>query len=210
MMKGLFIAFEGADGCGKSTQVRFLTKYLIEQGVDVLSTREPGGCPVSERIRDIVLDRNVENMSAQTEALLYAAARAQHVYEVIRPAVEAGRVVLCDRFIFSSLAYQGYGRQLGVDEVRAINDFAIMGCMPDITVFINIPPERAFERMNELKVRDRIEKEDISFHERVFRGFIELSKNEELILIDASGTKFETHELIKNKLMPVFKKAGVL
>ena len=209
-MKGLFIAFEGADGCGKSTQVRFLTKYLKELGVDVLSTREPGGCPVSERIRDIVLDRDVENMSAQTEALLYAAARAQHVYEVIRPAVEAGRVVLCDRFIFSSLAYQGYGRQLGVDEVRAINDFAIMGCMPDITVFINIPPERAFERMNELKVHDRIEKEDMSFHERVFRGFIELSKSEEIMLIDASGTKFETHELIKEKLMPIFKKAGVL
>ena len=209
-MAGLFIAFEGADGCGKSTQVRFLTKYLKEQGVDVLSTREPGGCPVSERIRDIVLDRDVENMSAQTEALLYAAARAQHVYEVIRPAVEAGRVVLCDRFIFSSLAYQGYGRQLGVDEVRAINEFAITGCMPDITVFINIPPERAFERMNELKVHDRIEREDISFHERVFRGFIELSKSEEIMLIDASGTKFETHELIKQKLMPVFKKAGVL
>ena len=209
-MAGLFIAFEGADGCGKSTQVRFLTQYLKEQGVDVLSTREPGGCPVSERIRDIVLDRDIENMSAQTEALLYAAARAQHVFEVIRPAVEAGRVVLCDRFIFSSLAYQGYGRQLGVDKVRAINDFAIMGCMPDITVFINIPPERAFERMNELKVHDRIEREDMSFHERVFKGFIELSKSEEIMLIDASGTKFETHELIKQKLMPVFKKAGVL
>ena len=209
-MAGLFIAFEGADGCGKSTQVRFLTQYLKEQGVDVLSTREPGGCPVSERIRDIVLDRDIENMSAQTEALLYAAARAQHVFEVIRPAVEAGRVVLCDRFIFSSLAYQGYGRQLGVDKVRAINDFAIMGCMPDITVFINIPPERAFERMNELKVHDRIEREDMSFHERVFKGFIELSKSEEIMLIDASGTKFETHELIKQKLMPVFRKAGVL
>ncbi len=209
-MAGLFIAFEGADGCGKSTQVRFLTQYLKEQGVDVLGTREPGGCPVSERIRDIVLDRDIENMSAQTEALLYAAARAQHVFEVIRPAVEAGRVVLCDRFIFSSLAYQGYGRQLGVDKVRAINDFAIMGCMPDITVFINIPPERAFERMNELKVHDRIEREDMSFHERVFKGFIELSKSEEIMLIDASGTKFETHELIKQKLMPVFKKAGVL
>ncbi len=209
-MAGLFIAFEGADGCGKSTQVRFLTQYLQGLGVDVLSTREPGGCPVSERIRDIVLDRNIENMSAQTEALLYAAARAQHVYEVIRPAVEAGRVVLCDRFIFSSLAYQGYGRELGVDEVRAINEFAIMGCMPDITVFINIPPERAFERMNELKVHDRIEKEDMSFHERVFRGFIELSKSEEIMLIDANGTKFETHELIKSKLLPVFKKAGVI
>jgi len=209
-MAGLFIALEGADGSGKSTQVRFLAEHLREQGVDVLATREPGGCPVSERIRDIVLDRHVDDMSAQAEALLYAAARAQHVYEVIRPAVEAGKVVLCDRFIYSSLAYQGYGRQLGVDKVRYINEFAISGCMPDVTVFMSIPPERAFERMNEMKVHDRIEREDISFHERVFEGYLELSKSEGIMLIDASGNKFETHELIKRKLEPVLKEAGVL
>lgn len=209
-MAGLFIAFEGADGCGKSTQVRYLTEYLKELGVDVLSTREPGGCPVSERIRDIVLDRNIEDMCAETEALLYAAARAQHVYEVIKPAVEAGKVVLCDRFIYSSLAYQGYGRQLGVDRVRYINDFAISGCMPDVTVFISVPPECAFERMNDMKEYDRIEREDMSFHDRVFEGYIELSKTEGIMLIDASGTKQETHELIKQKLIPVLKEAGVL
>lgn len=209
-MAGLFIAFEGADGCGKSTQVRYLTEYLKELGVDVLSTREPGGCPVSERIRDIVLDRNIEDMCAETEALLYAAARAQHVYEVIKPAVEAGKVVLCDRFIYSSLAYQGYGRQLGIDRVRYINEFAISGCMPDVTVFISVPPERAFERMNDMKEYDRIEREEMSFHERVFEGYIELSKTEGIMLIDASGTKQETHELIKQKLIPVLKEAGVL
>ena len=209
-MAGLFIAFEGADGCGKSTQVRLLSEFLTAQGADVLSTREPGGCPISERIRDIVLDRNIENMSPETEALLYAAARAQHVYEVIRPAVTAGRIVLCDRFIFSSLAYQGFGRNLGVKEVRAINEFAVSGCMPDVTVFINIPPERAFERMNELKVHDRIEREDISFHERVFEGFTKLSKSENIISIDAGGTKFETHEIIKQKLLPILEKAGLL
>lgn len=209
-MAGLFIAFEGADGCGKSTQVRYLTEYLQELGVDVLSTREPGGCPVSERIRDIVLDRNIEDMCAETEALLYAAARAQHVYEVIKPAVEAGKVVLCDRFIYSSLAYQGYGRQLGVDRVRYINEFAISGCMPDVTVFISVPPERAFERMNDFKEYDRIEREDISFHDRVFEGYIELSKTEGIMLIDASGSKQETHDLIKQKLIPVLKEAGVL
>lgn len=209
-MAGLFIAFEGADGCGKSTQVRYLTEYLKELGVDVLSTREPGGCSVSERIRDIVLDRNIEDMCAETEALLYAAARAQHVYEVIKPAVEAGKVVLCDRFIYSSLAYQGYGRQLGVDTVRYINEFAISGCMPDVTVFISVPPERAFERMNDMKEYDRIEREDMSFHDRVFEGYIELSKTEGIMLIDASGTKQETHELIKQKLIPVLKEAEVL
>ena len=208
-MAGLFIAFEGADGCGKSTQVRFLAEYLREQGVDVLATREPGGCPVSERIRDIVLDRDIEDMSDQTEALLYAAARAQHVYEVIKPAVQAGKVVLCDRFIYSSLAYQGYGRQLGVSEVRAINEFAIMGCMPDITVFMNFSPERAFSRMNEMKEYDRIEREDLSFHERVFEGFQELAKSEDIMPIDANGTKFETHEIIKKALMPALKKAGL-
>jgi dTMP kinase len=209
-MAGLFIAFEGADGCGKSTQLRFLAKYLVEQGVDVVSTREPGGCPVSERIRDIVLDREIEDMSAQTEALLYAAARAQHVYEVIKPAVDAGKIVLCDRFMYSSLAYQGYGRKLGVDEVRAINEFAIMGYMPDITVFMNYSPERAFNRMNELKEYDRIEKEDMSFHERVFKGFQELAKSPDIMAIDATGTKFETHEIIKQSLLPVFQKAGIL
>lgn len=209
-MAGLFIAFEGADGCGKSTQLRFMAQYLAEQGIDALSTREPGGCPVSERIRDIVLDKNIEDMSAQTEALLYAAARAQHVYEVIRPAVDSGRVVLCDRFIYSSIAYQGYGRQLGVNEVRAINEFAIMGCMPDITVFMNFSPERAFDRMNELKEYDRIEREDMSFHQRVFGGFIELAKSRDILPIDAKGTKFETHEIIKAALMPTFIKAGVL
>lgn len=209
-MAGLFIAFEGADGCGKSTQVRYLTEYLKVLGVDVLSTREPGGCPVSERIRDIVLDRDIEDMCAETEALLYAAARAQHVYEVVKPAVEAGKVVLCDRFIYSSLAYQGYGRELGVDKVRYINEFAISGCMPDVTVFISVPPERAFERMNETKEYDRIEREEMSFHDRVFEGYIELSKSEGIMLIDASGTKQETHELIKQKLLPVLKEAGVL
>ncbi|MBT3319330.1 MAG: dTMP kinase [Clostridia bacterium] len=209
-MAGLFIAFEGADGCGKSTQLRFMAEFLREQGVDVVSTREPGGCPVSERIRDIVLDRDIEDMSAQTEALLYAAARAQHVYEIIKPAVDAGRVVLCDRFMYSSLAYQGYGRQLGVDEVRAINEFAIMGYMPDITVFMNFSPERAFGRMNELKEYDRIEKEDMSFHERVFEGFQKLAKSPDILAIDANGTKFETHEVIKRALMPTFKQAGIL
>ncbi len=209
-MAGLFIAFEGADGCGKSTQLKFMAEYLKEQGVDVLSTREPGGCPVSERIRDIVLDKNIDNMSAQTEALLYAAARAQHVYEVIKPAVDAGRVVLCDRFIYSSIAYQGYGRQLGADKVRAINEFAIMGYMPDITVFMNFSPERAFLRMNELKEHDRIEREDMSFHERVFSGFQELAKSPDILKIDANGDKFQTHEIIKLALMPALKKAGIL
>lgn len=208
-MSGLFITFEGADGCGKSTQLRFLADYLENHGVSVVRTREPGGCPVAEKIRDIVLGVG-NDMDAVTEAMLYAAARAAHVRAVIKPALEAGRVVLCDRFIHSSLAYQGYGRQLGVELVRQINSPAIEECMPDVTVFINITPEKAFERMNEHKVYDRLESEDLAFHQRVYDGFTELSQGPGIISIDARGTKHETHAIILDSLMPLFKSAGLL
>ena len=208
-MKGLFITFEGADGSGKSTQLRFLAEYLEERSVPVVRTREPGGCLMAEKIRELLLDKESE-MDGVTEALLYAAARAAHVRQVIRPALDTGHVVLCDRFIHSSLAYQGYGRGLGTDLVWQINNPAIDGCMPDVTVFINIPPERAFERMNEHKVHDRLESEDLSFHQRVFDGFTQLSKGEGIISIDARGTKFETREIILQKLMPYFVSAGIL
>ena len=209
-MKGLFIVFEGADGCGKSTQLRFLAEHLEELGVDVVRTREPGGCPVAEKIREILLDKDNSEMTDITEALLYAAARAEHVRQVIKPAVDMGKIVLCDRFIYSSVAYQGYGRQLGADTVMQLNDIAISGYMPDITIFINIPPERAFKRMNEHKEHDRLEREHISFHQRVFDGFTELSKNDGVISIDAQGTKYETHEIIKQQIIPILKNAGVL
>ena len=209
-MKGLFIVFEGADGCGKSTQLRFLAEYLESLGVDALRTREPGGCPVAEQIRQILLDPQNEQMTAVTEALLYAAARAEHVRQVIAPAVKAGRVVLCDRFVYSSIAYQGYGRQLGADAVWRINEIAVSGCMPDATVFINVPPERAFERMNEHKVHDRLEREHISFHRLVFDGFLDLSASPDVLKVDASGTKYETHEIIKQLLTPLFERAGIL
>jgi dTMP kinase len=209
-MKGFFIVFEGADGSGKSTQTRFLAEYLEAQGLSVLHTREPGGCPVAEEIREIVLSKDDKKMEAVTEAMLYAAARAEHVRQVIKPALKDGRLVLCDRYLLSSLAYQGYGRQLGVEAVRKINEPAIDGCLPDLTIFINITPEYAFKRMNEQKVHDRLEREDISFHERVFNGFTELLKSENVLCIDAAGTKYETHELIKQKVLPVLKNAGIL
>lgn len=209
-MKGFFIVFEGADGCGKSTQVSLLSEYLESLGADVLLTREPGGCPVAEEIREIVLSKDDKKMEALTEAMLYAAARAEHVRQVIKPAIERGSIVLCDRYLLSSLAYQGYGRQLGVEAVRRINEPAVDGCLPDVTVFINVPPEYAFQRMNEQKTRDRLEREEMSFHERVFRGFIELSKSENVLPIDAQGTKTETHEIIKQKIIPILKNAGVI
>lgn len=209
-MRGFFIVFEGADGCGKSTQARLLSEYLEELGVNVLRTREPGGCPVAEEIREIVLSKDEKKMEAVTEAMLYAAARAEHVRQVIKPALESGKLVICDRYLLSSLAYQGYGRQLGVDAVRSINEPAVDGCLPDVTVFINVPPEFAFKRMNDQKVHDRLEREDITFHDRVFNGFVELSKSENVLSIDAQGEKMETHEIIIQKIMPVLKNAGVL
>lgn len=209
-MSGIFIVFEGADGSGKSTQIRLLAEYLKSLGADVVNTREPGGCPVAEEVRSIVLSKDEKKMEAVTEALLYAAARAEHVRQVIKPALEAGRIVLCDRFLLSSLAYQGYGRQLGVQEVRRINEPAVAGCLPDVTIFINISPEQAFKRMNELKERDRLERAGMSFHERVFNGYIELSKSEDVISIDAQGTKYETHEIIKQKILPILKDKGLL
>lgn len=209
-MKGLFIAFEGPDGCGKSTQIRFLAEYLTSLGLSVVCTREPGGSPVAEKIREIVLSRENTGMAALTEALLYAAARAEHVRKVIAPALDAGKVVLCDRFVDSSIAYQGYGRSLGAKTVWRINEPAVDGYMPDATVFMNVPPERAFERMNENKQYDRLEIEDISFHRRVFEGYQELIQKPGVIVIDASGSKYETRDVIRQRIEPVLKEAGLL
>lgn len=209
-MNGLFITFEGADGCGKSTQLKFLAQFLEQKGISVVCTREPGGSPIAEKIRGILLDKENAGMDAVTETLLYAAARAEHVRKVVRPALDAGKVVLCDRFIHSSYAYQGYGRGLGVDLVRRLNQDALDNCLPDVTVFINIPPEHAFARMNELKQHDRLESESIAFHRRVFDGFTEISKWSGIISIDAKGTKYETHEIIIQQLMPIFIRSGLL
>lgn len=209
-MKGYFIVFEGADGCGKSTQLNLLSEYLESLGIDFVKTREPGGCLVAEEIREILLSKDEKKMEGITEAMLYAAARAEHVRQVIKPALNEGKLVLCDRYLLSSLAYQGYGRELGVEAVRKINEPAVDGCLPDLTVFINVPPENAFKRMNEQKIQDRLEREDMSFHDRVFRGFTELSNSENVLNIDAKGTKYETHEIIKQKIMPILKSAGVV
>ncbi len=209
-MSGFFIAFEGADGSGKSTQMRMLAERLEELGASVVQTREPGGCPVAEEIRDIVLSKDEKKMEALTEAMLYAAARAEHVRQVIMPSLNSGKLVLCDRYLLSSLAYQGYGRQLGAEQVRRINEPAVAGCMPDITIFINVAPERAFKRMNEQKELDRLEREDMSFHERVYNGFTELSNGEGVISIDARGSKFETHEIIKQTVLPILKDKGLI
>ncbi|MEA4854709.1 MAG: dTMP kinase [Christensenella sp.] len=210
-MKGLFITFEGVDGCGKSTQMRFLSEYLeAEKGITPVLTREPGGCNIAEKIRELVLDVQNREMGDRTEALLYAAARAQHTSEVIRPAVDAGKVILCDRFIDSSLAYQGVGRELGIHEVMEINRFAMGDMMPDKTFFLDFPPHLAFERMSKKRVHDRLETQEKDFYIMLYNGFVELAQTypQRIVRIDASGDKFSTQEKVRAAMDKILKDCG--
>ena len=192
-MNGKFIAFEGCEGAGKSTQMRLLSEKLHERGVAHVVTREPGGGPISEAIRTIILDGKNAAMTDECEALLYAAARAQHLSEVILPALARGEWVLCDRYFFSTLAYQGYGRGLPLSFLKQINAFAAERCMPDCTLFLDIPPARAFERKHGRDENDRIETAGEAFHRRVYEGYRALlAEYPQMVAVDCSGTKYET------------------
>ncbi len=186
--RGCFITFEGADGCGKTTQIRLLYEYLSERGANVALTREPGGCEISERIRSLVLDVKAMGMTDECEALLFAAQRSQHVKDMILPALDNGEIVLCDRFVDASIAYQGAGRGLG-NWVRLINAPAVTGCMPDITLWFDIDPETALNRRICATRADRIESEGAGFMKRVNDAFAEMCKNEpnRIVRVDASG-----------------------
>lgn len=188
MRKGLFITFEGMDGSGKSTQLNLLADYCKQSGLHVLSTREPGGTRLSEKIREAILDPKTKEIAATTEALLYASSRAQHVSEIIKPALQEGSVVLCDRFMDSSIAYQGYGRCLG-DEVRMVNEFAVQGIMPDLTIFIDIDPLEGITRIRKNSTLDRIETEAIDFHKRVYQGYMEIIKQDRKRFFIVDGSK---------------------
>ncbi|MTI65961.1 MAG: dTMP kinase [Firmicutes bacterium] len=206
-MKGLFITIEGPDGAGKSTQIKLLEKYLNELGYRIVITREPGGTKISEDIRDIILDNENVEMSYETEALLYAASRAQHVHERILPALKEGKIVICDRFIHSSLVYQGVARGLGIKEVRDINEFAIKGVKPDVTLFFDIPPEKALKRKIASDKADRLENEDISFHKKVYKAYLELKKlyPTEIEMIDATKSIEEISKEIERVIKKVIK-----
>lgn len=170
----MFVSFEGIDGSGKSTQARLLAERLREGGRDVVLTREPGGTPLGEQIRDLVL--HGDHVTPWAEAALYAASRAQHVEEVIRPALERGAVVVCDRYLDSSVAYQGGGRALGVDAVLELNLMAVGGLLPDTTFLLLLHPEEAVRRMGETP--DRIEREDVGFHARVDAAYRALAERD--------------------------------
>ncbi len=174
--KGLFISFEGSDGSGKTTQIRLLQQYLADTGVETIVLREPGGTTISEKIRDIILDNRHTEMDSVTEMFLYAASRAQLVAEKIKPALMAGTTVICDRFVDSSFVYQGFGRELGLDRVKAVNDIATDGVMPDMTFFLDIDPDTALKRRYDASSPDRLEQESIVFHQRVYEGYIKLQQ----------------------------------
>ncbi len=199
-MKGKFVTIEGCEGSGKSTQLRLLSAYLEELGTDVLFTREPGGSVVSEDIRRIILNGQYKQMCPECEALLYAASRIQHLKEIIIPALEAGRLVVCDRYVDSSFAYQGYARGLGMDYIEKINATA-MEYQPDLTLFLDINPVQAFERKHGADKGDRIEQLGIEFHKRVYEGYKLLEqKYPRFTAVDCSGTKYETAEKIRGIL----------
>ncbi|PAT02732.1 dTMP kinase [Candidatus Izimaplasma bacterium ZiA1] len=175
MLNGIFITFEGPEGSGKTSVIKGVTEQLLKENYEILTTREPGGIRISEKIRDIILDVEHKEMTARTEALLYAASRSQHYEEKIKPALEAGKIILCDRFIDSSLAYQGYAREIGVEEVFEINRFGIGNNLPVLTIFIDVPPQVGLNRVfsNTRKV-DRLDLESLAFHEKVYEGYMQL------------------------------------
>lgn len=200
-MKGKFVVFEGCEGSGKSTQLRLLSEYLTSVGADFIMTREPGGSAISEEIRKIILNGKNDEMCDECEALLYAAARIQHLREVIAPALKAGKLVVCDRYVYSSLAYQGYARGLGEEFIDGINAAALKEFRPDITLFLDIPPREAFKRKHGADENDRIEKLGLEFHEKVYEGYRSLlRKRRDIYAVDCSGTKYETAEKIKKIL----------
>jgi dTMP kinase len=204
MKNGLFITFEGPEGAGKSTIISMLSDKLH----NVLFTREPGGIEIAEQIRRVILAKENTAMDPRTEALLYAAARRQHLIEKVKPALENGKTVICDRFVDSSLAYQGYARGLGIDEVFNINQFAIENMMPDLTLYFDIEPEVGLKRISSHNGREvnRLDLENIEFHQKVREGYYILLERfpERIIKVDASRSLdevfLESFDLINEKL----------
>lgn len=194
-MKGILITLEGNDGSGKSSVIEAIRKTLEEKGYPVVYTREPGGSQIAENIRKVILDVENTGMDAKTEALLYAASRREHIEKTIRPALEAGKIVLCDRFIDSSLAYQGYARGLGIDEVYHMNLYATEGLLPDLTILVCVKPEIGIARItqNHRGELDRLESEKMEFHQKVYQGYLAVQKKfpTRIQMIDGEKTKEE-------------------
>ncbi len=219
-MTGAFITFEGVDGSGKSTQVSALSTALLARGVKVVSTREPGGSPVAERIRRILLDPDVGEMAWATEVMLYLASRAEHVDQVVRPALERGEVILCDRFLDSTLAYQAYGRgasgldiQAALGAIRRANELGTDGIGPELTFLLDLDPETGLDRVRDAGRRpDRLEGGGIAFLRRVRDGFLALAEadSERIMVIDATGTQKEIAHKIEDRTCKYLIIKGIL
>jgi dTMP kinase len=200
--RGLLITFEGVEGCGKTTQLKMLYDALTKQGRDVVVTREPGGTPIGERIRGIVLDAGAKEMDPKTEALLYSASRAQHVAQVVRPALEDGKIVLCDRYLDSSLAYQGIARGLGEEDVLRLNIWATDETLPDLVIMLHLDPEVGLSRTK--GDPDRMEQEDLTFHKKVGEAYLQLARQfpSRFAVIDGSGAVEEVHRQVSAAVLP--------
>ena len=217
-MKGLFITFEGIDGCGKTTQANLLAEYLKIQGYKVLLTREPGGPHISEKIREILLNKDFSEMHKLTEIFLYMASRSQHTIEWITPALNEGIIVICDRYYDSTYAYQGTAREISLDAIDYINKIATRGIKPDITFILDLPVEEGLTRVRKSpatasgKVFDRIESEDIKFHQKVRDGYLELAKAErERIKVLGASEKVEViHQKILTHIISLLKEWSLI
>lgn len=210
MANGIFITIEGPDGSGKTTIIQMLAENLEREGFEVIATREPGGIEIAEQIRKVILDPDNTAMDSRTEALLYAAARRQHLTEKVRPALEKGKIILCDRFVDSSLAYQGHARGLGIDEVYSINEFAIEDMMPELTLYFDIAPEVGLERINKNKGREvnRLDMEKLDFHQKVREGYMILADRfaDRIVKIDASKELEAVYEQAEARIRSLLNK----
>ena len=191
--RGKFITFEGCDGSGKSTQIEYFKDYLTKRNIPFITTREPGGGKISEAIRSIILDGKNAEMTDECEALLYAAARAQHLKDTVEPALAQGKIVLCDRYYDSSFAYQAVARGLGEEFIEKINAFALTSYRPDATVFINLSARDAFQRKHGADENDRLEQAGQAFHDKVYEGFLMQAKKEpdRFVVVDGKQSKDE-------------------
>ena len=203
MKKGLFITFEGPDGCGKTTQMKLLAEYFEKKGKEVVLTREPGGKGLGEKVREILLNYDGE-VSDRCESFLFLADRAQNIDIIVNPAVKEGKIVLCDRHIDSTVAYQGYGRGLNIDRINMLNNLATNGKKPDLTLVFDVDVETSMKRVG--KEKDRMESAGIDFHNRVRKGYLELAKQEpkRIKVLDATKSIEEIHKDVINILAEVF------
>ncbi len=209
-MKGFFLSLEGIEGTGKSTQARLLAAYLKSRGYRVVQTAEPGGTPISLKIRELLLSHDSREMDPITELLLYNAARVQHIREVIAPALTRGDIAISDRFSDSTLAYQGYGRGIDRQVIDAL-DAVATGCMrPNLTLILDVDVETGLRRNKEMKKNDRLELEDVTFHQKVRKGFHEIAaaEPERIRIISCSDSIEAVHEAIKKAVTPYLKKRG--